>query len=287
MVSDISNRILVTTAGLTDEGTRRSVNEDAFLVGDLSKANWSNSAAVQQFQMDDAGLLLAVSDGSGSWEGVSRCPVMLDFFWKQVRKLFTPQDVLSTLRLALEKTSFEFYQRFAAQEHPDFLGGTLTALLFHRRFAYAVHVGDSRLYLLRSNEFRQILKDQTLAQSIIDQGQRRPEDIAACHFKNVILQAVGATEYIKVSLGQMALRQGDRFLLCSDGLWEETPDAAMKSYLAEASDVGAACSSLVQHAIGQSGTDNITAVVAEVTGEDLPLPQDGETIEQTIWVRWE
>ena len=98
------------------------------------------------------------------------------------------------------------------------MGATLTAVHLRGDVAHVAQVGDSRAYLLRSGRLQQLTRDQSLVQLLVDQGTLSPEAARTSSRKNVLLQAIGTSDEVKVAIGRLKLRRGDRFLLCCDGL---------------------------------------------------------------------
>ena len=157
------------------------------------------------------------------------------------------------------------------------MGATLTAMLVHDGYAYIAEIGDSRAYLLRGGRFAQLTRDQSYVQQLVDQGALTREQATASNYKNFILQAVGLRPEVTVAMSRVQLRKRDRFLLCSDGLSNMLPDRDMHAML-ERGTVDAACATLVDAANARGGEDNITAVLVDVGGEDVPVATAGERI---------
>jgi len=125
------------------------------------------------------------------------------------------------------------------------------------------HVGDSRAYLLRGDVFRQLTRDHTLAQMLIDAGVANSDDPAPRSMRHVLTAAIGSLdERIEPQVQRFRLQGGDQLLLCTDGLTEMVDDELIASVLRESSSAQLACDSLVDLALGAGGTDNITVVVA-------------------------
>ena len=150
------------------------------------------------------------------------------------------------------------------------MGATLTAVLIHGRRAYVAEVGDSRAYVLRGSRFVQVTHDQSYAQVLFDAGTLTREQAEKFEYKNVIMQAIGTRADVVVALNRFTLRRGDRLLLCSDGLTSKVKDEEIRGVLLSTPSLDAACTTLVELANARGGEDNITVVVAEMSGEGLP-----------------
>jgi serine/threonine protein phosphatase PrpC len=119
-------------------------------------------------------------------------------------------------------------------------------------------------------------------QALVDSGALAPEEAASSQFKNVILQAIGVKPTLVVALNRVSLRRNDRILLCSDGLTGQLTDAEIRGVLARES-LDVACDRLVGAANDRGGEDNITVLVADLSGEVLPLAaSDGRASLETI-----
>jgi serine/threonine protein phosphatase PrpC/CRP-like cAMP-binding protein len=159
----------------------------------------------------------------------------------------------------------------AAQRDPEKrgMGTTLTALLLLGRRAFIAHVGDSRLYLLRNGELRQLTEDHTVLGELRRRGRIRPESLASVPNRNAVTRAVGVFETVDVDSAQFLAAPGDRFVLCSDGLHRYLRgDADLASMLHDPAEE--ACSQrLLDFALERGGADNVTVVVVTLPDEDV------------------
>ena len=158
------------------------------------------------------------------------------------------------------------------------MGATLVVILIEGASAHIVEVGDSRAYVLRRGELTQLTKDQTQIQILLDQGLLTPETAKTSRAKNIVLQAIGKTSEMIVAQRRLALRHGDRLLLCSDGLTGHVPDAEIAQVLGSAPSLAEACAQLVTMTNERGGRDNVTVVAAEIACSE----QGAETVEQTL-----
>jgi hypothetical protein len=115
---------------------------------------------------------------------------------------------------------------------------------------------------------------------MVDQGILTPAEAKNFPSKNVILQAVGISSEIRVAIARLALRRGDRFLVCSDGVSNAVSDAELLQIITS-SDPRAACETMIALANDRGGEDNQTAIVADVVGDTLPTPDEFETVTET------
>ena len=143
------------------------------------------------------------------------------------------------------------------------MGSTLTAARSIGRDLLIVHVGDSRAYLCRAGRLLRLTRDHTCAQSLIDAGLLTPRDAAESDLRRVLTNALGGSvEHANVDVDLLRLEDGDRVLLCSDGLSDLIDDDRMRATLNAAQTSHEACGSLLQLALDGGGHDNVTVVVA-------------------------
>ncbi len=139
-------------------------------------------------------------------------------------------DLLGELRSATLRGNAAIARHIA--DHPDRngMGTTLTALLFGGDTVGLVHVGDSRGYLLRDGSLSQITKDETLVQSLVDDGALTPEQAWAHPHRSMVLRAITGQE-LDPALTMREAKPGDRYLICSDGLSDVVPEEALAEVL--------------------------------------------------------
>ncbi len=254
----------VTAFGRTDTGLVRSVNEDAFGMIDLTAGQRWQGRAASTWRSAGAGVLLEVSDGMGgakagevasalSIEGV--LSGMLD-----AAKRGRPTE--KTLREVIERVSKKIHD---ASKRPDRrgMGATLTAVVVQGTTAFVAQIGDSRAYLLRNGKLGQVTHDQSYVQMLVDAGVMTPEEAERSPRKNIILQVMGQ-ERVKVALGRIELRAGDRLLLCSDGLTNVLDDAAICALASPPRDLVRACDELIDKTREGGAPDNVTVILAEI-----------------------
>lgn len=157
-----------------------------------------------------------------------------------------------------------------AQENPaqaGNLGTTLTSLLVVDGRAAIANVGDSRTYIWRDGELFQITDDHSYIAHLVREGQLEPEALYTHPRRNVITRSLGNFEYVAIDTWVLDVEPGDRFLLCSDGLWEMVQGAeTLAALVSDALAPEDAVSSLIDAANAAGGKDNIGAVVVHVNG---------------------
>jgi len=143
------------------------------------------------------------------------------------------------------------------------MGSTLTCARNCGRDLWIIHVGDSRAYLLRAGRLERLTRDHTYAQMLVDAGQLSPDDVAQSGLNHILTNALGAsTRDVHVDVDLLRLDDGDRLLLCSDGLTDCVDDETIAVVLAGTEPANEVCQHLVEHALNGGGRDNITVIVA-------------------------
>ena len=138
-------------------------------------------------------------------------------------------------------------------------GSTIVALLAFERHCLSIWAGDSRAYRSREGAFEQITRDHSEAQEMLDaSGEQLPEAMAS----NVITRAVGGSQDLFLDIELRELRNHDRYLLCSDGLYRELSDADMGHHLT-GNDPEGACKALMKQALHGTCSDNVSVIVVQ------------------------
>ena len=250
--------------GMTDVGLVRDANEDSFTMAELSKPQRWQGGAPAEWCTTDAGVLLVVSDGMGgakAGEVASALAVeaVLGGMLRSVKE--SPADG-DSLRRVVEEASEKVHE---AGKRPDRrgMGATLTAVLVNGTTAYVAQIGDSRAYLMRGGKIGQVTHDQSYVQMLVDAGVMTAEEAETSPRKNIILQVKGQ-EAVRVVLGRLSLKSGDRLLLCSDGLTNVVSDATINAIAKPPGDLAKVSNALVCLTKEGGAPDNVTVIVAEV-----------------------
>jgi len=275
--------ITITFAALSDIGLTRSINEDAFQLADLSTGQSFEASPLNgQFKLGPRGALFTLSDGMG---GHAAGEVASSTVVSSVRAtLQTDADAPPEHRLevAVRRANADVIEA-AQTKGRHGMGATLTAVLVDHATAYVAEVGDSRAYLLRTGQLKQLTRDQSLVQMLVDQGLMKPEEAENSPRKNILLQAMGSVEEVHAAIGQVELRKGDRLLICSDGISNAVSHSELLDVLTS-NGPWHACERLVRMANERGGEDNLTVVVAQFDGPGLPTPAASETVTGTFSV---
>lgn len=238
----------------TDPGCQREINEDQILF------HRPNDPAL----LERKGLLVVVADGMGghsAGEVASRMAIeIIDRVYYN-----DANDPASALKSALQEANFEIHKASLEEEGLKGMGTTCTALVLQNGSAIAAHVGDSRLYLVRGGQIYLMTEDHSEVMEMVKRGLISLEEARHHPDKNVILRAIGSHPEVQVSTWDEPFPtcEGDRFLLCSDGLYDLVEDDEIKCAVEQA-EPQAACESLVALAKERGGHDNISVGVVSL-----------------------
>jgi len=273
----------LTVYGQTDVGLVRPINEDAFVVADITGGSVLQEQRIARFEVGERGVLLAVSDGLG---GHAAGEVASALVVESMRQSMAPRKSLadeqpdSLVKKATERANREVWEaaRLPGREK---MAATLTAVFIQGATAHIAEVGDSRAYLLRSGVIEQVTRDQSYVQLLVDRGTLTSDQARRSPLNNVILQAMGLEPDVTVALGRLDLRLRDCFILCSDGLSNQVRPEELRAIVLGSRRLDAACVQMIALANKRGGKDNITVIVAGVSG-DLPALVAGEAISDTL-----
>jgi len=269
--------IHVNVFGMSDMGRVRKNNEDNFAVCNLTTGEASLTPALRNHRLGPRGTLFLVADGMGgeaSGEVASQiCATTVPKrLYDNLKSLGTVSETnfVLLLREAIEYANQIIYQKAQTDLLFRGMGTTTTAGVLLGPHLFAAQVGDSRAYVIRNQQMVQLTRDQTYLNYLAEIGAELPEELEKDSRKSILTQAVGSSETVDVKVTYTKMRQGDIILLCSDGLYNMVKAPETLSVLQEKDALPAKCKALIQTANEQGGTDNITLILAELSGPGLP-----------------
>ncbi len=280
--------MLIDYAAITHPGKIRKNNEDAYLLSALDGDEPIINSPARALKVGNPGLLVAVADGMGgaaagevaSREGLAAVALFLFGHWGRLAPgKVREAELVHALETAVVKASDAVLRYSDDDRTARGMGSTLTAAIIWNGCAYIAQIGDSRAYLLRQGTLHQITEDQTLVNDMVAQGTLTREQARTHPQRNMITQALGSPQPLRVILSRLTLRRGDRLLCCSDGLHGEVDDARLQQVLAQPLSPHGCLEQLVEDALAHGGRDNITGVLLGLNDPALPLPQAGEAFE--------
>jgi serine/threonine protein phosphatase PrpC len=246
---------IVEHAGRTDVGRQRSANEDDFVL---------------------APPFFAVADGMGGAKAGEVASAMATEVFEGESDSGEPAE--AQLARMLREANRRIHDLAVADESHRGMGTTLTAAKVTGDEISLAHVGDSRAYRMRDGELEQLTKDHSLVAELERSGQITPEAAEHHPQRSIITRALGPEPEVEVDTYTVTGREGDLFLLCSDGLTSMISDEEIGSILRSADSLDAAADTLVRAANQSGGKDNITVVLFRVGPSGDRVPGEDETI---------
>jgi protein phosphatase len=272
-----SSRITIDVSALTHPGLLRENNEDQFYVARVSRAletiTTSLAASDVPERAEEVNHVLVVADGMGghaAGEVASRLAVtaLVGFVLELPHWILKLDDdsvpeVERRARHIVKQVGSALFSEGRSNPGLRGMGSTLTIVRNIGRHLLVVHVGDSRAYLFRSGSLHRLTKDHTYAQMLVDSGKLDAADVQHSGVAHVLTNALGGSrEEVDVDVDVVRLEDGDRVVLCSDGLSDLVDDELMSRILAETPSSKNACEALLEPALASGGRDNVTIIVA-------------------------
>lgn len=206
--------------------------------------------------------LYGVADGMGGHNGGDVASQLAVLMLGRVLEGAKPQKAL--LKGGIEEINLLIYKEQQKNELLSGMGTTLTVLWEGEKELLLGHVGDSRAYLIRDGQISQVSEDHSVVAEMVRSGAITEEEAKHHPYRNVITQAVGTGETVQMQLCELKKKRGDKYLICSDGLYEYIDKEEMLKLL-QYSPVDHAADTMLEKALEMGGKDNITLLIAEVT----------------------
>ena len=176
-------------------------------------------------------------------------------------------DPREALREAMDEANDTLREMVYADNDLEGMGTTVTAVLTDGDYTWLAHVGDSRAYLFREGALRQVTRDHTFVQQLVDEGRLAPEEVASHPQRNLITRVLDGREGLELDLDRLDVQPGDRLLLCSDGLTGVVSDDTIADAL-RAPTPDDAVRHLLDLALRAGAPDNVTCIVADLVAAD-------------------
>jgi serine/threonine protein phosphatase PrpC len=231
--------------GITHIGLVRKTNEDRYLIKELN----------------DKSVLIAIADGLGGEVAGDYAAEILRGKLAGLNQITRDNEQAELDQLA-RAIDHDIYNEGQENNALEGMGTTLVSVLLRDRIAYWVHVGDSRLYLLRNGILTQVTEDQTLARFLLEEGEITAEQLPTHYSRHVMDQCEGCG-FVDPETGRLKFRAGDLLVLSTDGLHREISDDALYSILNTDTNLETKAKRLVKAALDAGGKDNITVVMAQ------------------------
>ncbi|MEQ3554055.1 PP2C family serine/threonine-protein phosphatase [Pseudonocardia nematodicida] len=223
------------------------------------------------------GRLLIVADGMGGHaHGEIASATTVSAFTEMDARLpedLSDVDLDAELNSVLADATDRLGQRASDDPETRGMGTTVVSLLLTGEQLALAHIGDSRIYRLRAGELDQLTHDHTMVQQLVDQGQITPEEAAHHPRRSVLMRALSTDHAPEPDLDRIDIAEGDRFLLCSDGVTAVLDDDALRQELGSGTEPEDVVARLIELSNDGGGPDNITAIVADVVDVPADAPQ--------------
>ncbi|MFT4799678.1 MAG: protein phosphatase [Candidatus Azotimanducaceae bacterium] len=169
------------------------------------------------------------------------------------------------VRKAIEKANSSVFHVSQTQPHCEGMGTTIVVSMFYDNKIVIGHIGDSRVYRFRDNRLEQVTKDHSFVQELIDKGLYTKDEARASSKKNVVTRALGVAPQVEPEVHEYKVKQGDVFLMCSDGLTDLVGDSDIeKTFVELGSNLNITAGHLIELANASGGKDNISVVLMRI-----------------------
>jgi serine/threonine protein phosphatase PrpC len=248
--------------GASDVGQTRPVNEDFFNI------NREKS-------------LYIVADGMGGHNAgdvASKKATQIADAYLTIDMLKDIRGDIRKIREAVIKSLIQAHDHVIqlAEKNPKFegMGCTIVEALIFGNNLHLCHVGDARAYISNKNGITLLTKDHSYVMDLVQKGKLTMEEARVSPLKNKLHQAIGASKTVNPDYKHYSLQEGDRILLCSDGLWDMLSDHQIHTVLMQDKPVRKLCETLIKMANDAGGHDNITAIIIQHKEQEgaPPLP---------------
>ena len=263
--------------GITDRGKVRTENQDHFLVSTVHpQLVIHNTSLPEPEKLPLRGTrfatVLVLADGvGGAAAGNAAARLATEAVMRYLTSTMRSYHAAGSsteeeLLASLKETALEAHHtvRSEADAHPEQKGmaTTLTVCMVVYPFAYVVQVGDSRAYFFGEGKLSLLTRDQTVAQSLVDQGLMPEDRIDRSPFKHVLASAIGSDEALPVVTRFNISERGALILMCSDGLTKHVTDAEISSHIRDMKSSEQLAKDLLKLALDRGGSDNVTIIAA-------------------------
>jgi protein phosphatase len=250
--------------GLSDIGLVRQNNEDV----------WAELPGLRFYVLADGMGGHQAGEVAAREAVTALCRIIQDTFAGQTEQIDI-EDASAIIENSIEQVNFLVYRLGRSEVELRGMGTTLCCLFFHPKGLIYAHVGDSRIYQLRSGKLRQLTRDHSLLRELVDLGQINEQQAGDFLYKNIITKAIGTEASVEPSVHHLSeIINQDTYLMCSDGLSDLLSRAEIEDVLTQIPIPEDAAAELVSLAKEKGGHDNVTVVVIKVfeNAESKNLP---------------
>ncbi|ABI72216.1 PP2C family protein-serine/threonine phosphatase [Shewanella frigidimarina] len=242
---------------LTHRGTVRSINEDAYL------------------ELPHLGIWVVADGMGGHAAGDVASQLVIDGIQQAVEHLQPETITLDILKQSLISSN-RFLQQMSEHEFDGKVAGsTVVVLWLYQDNYHLLWVGDSRIYLLRDQQMKQVTKDHSQVNDMIDEGLLQPEEAESHPLANVITRAVGVDSQLDIDYRTDNMKEGDVFLLCSDGLNKELNDVEIERTIKSGNIIDSGMA-LLHASLVRNARDNVTCILVKNTPKKINSIDDSD-----------
>ena len=184
---------------------------------------------------------------------------------KGYRARMTVKAARNLLESAITKANYQIHENAQSDPYLHGMGTTIVAAIIIKSIAVIAHVGDSRAYVLNEQGIKQLTKDHSLVQLMIDEGKITPEEAKTHPDRNIITRAVGVVNFVDVDFEIVDFNSGDKLLLCTDGLCGSVEEKELIEIVND--DINFSTEKLVERALENGSKDNITVALVGAEGQ--------------------
>jgi len=236
---------MIKVFGKTDTGLKRDHNEDAI--------DWSEMHG-----------LVILADGMGGHNAGEVASEMAVASIQQQLSNGPVDNPVEAIKSAVDNANKRIHQKSQESLICAGMGTTVVVTLFDDSSVTFAHVGDSRLYLIRDGELKQLTSDHSLVQELVDEGFMNEAEAHESISNNVITRALGTEPVVQIDIQQQQTSSGDCYLLCSDGLSDMIETSDILSIIGEEGSLEQKVDHLIDLANRHGGSDNISAIVVDI-----------------------
>jgi serine/threonine protein phosphatase PrpC len=257
--------------GISNVGLIRHDNQDSFLIANLETGDIATTSAPSLVSVHTAPFILIVADGvGGAASGALASSIATETILSELHRWWhkvpnrTPESIEAALKRGIDVANKAIFQKANTTPEHHGMGTTTTLALVLEGEAFIAQVGDSRAYLVRKGAAKQLTKDQSFVQRLIDAGRMTAKEAAQSEHRNIILQALGPEEQVVTDFYRVRLDNDDFLVLCSDGLSNQVSAEEIGRITRGAGRPEDICKALVEEALHTGAPDNVTVVAARL-----------------------
>lgn len=237
------------TFSVTDVGQRRKMNQDYVFASEYPVGSLPN--------------LFIVADGMGGHKAGDYASRFVTNTVKELIENSDETDPIHLIESAIQKSNVLLREEAVKREELWGMGTTIVVTTIIDGTAFTANVGDSRLYLIGDAGMKQITQDHSLVEEMVRLGQLTKEEARMHPDKNIITRAIGASKTVQVDFFEFDLAQGDKILMCSDGLTNMVEDSEIEAIVQNGAPIGERATQLINAANDHGGKDNIAVILVE------------------------